>query len=219
MSDEKSPLNDTEAPDPEQPVEVAKTPGKPPVFMIFLIMALLGALIATNIRKQQIAKSSGSSAKLHAEGVQDASPQGAESMEEIASRLKSDTDTLVATAGRFHEILAEKDRALAAKSAELAAAEKSKQTWVTQYERLQEELSRSASAGSELQQLRNQVADLMNERDSLTAELKAALEKMKTMSVGVSAEDFADLQRRLAETERAKEFFESRVKELEGPPK
>ena len=39
---------------------------------------------------------------------------------------------------------------------------------------------------------------------------------MLTASGGPSAEDFADLKRRFDETLRAKEFFESRVKELEG---
>jgi hypothetical protein len=36
------------------------------------------------------------------------------------------------------------------------------------------------------------------------------------MSTGATAEDFADLQRRLDETLSAKEFFEARAKTLEA---
>jgi hypothetical protein len=219
MSDEQSPAAETVAPETNQSGQVSQPKAKPPVVMIFLIMALLGALIATNVRKHQISKGATSTHPVETEASGGQAAAESESIEDIAKRLKSDTDTLVAMAGRFQEILAEKDRLIRAKDAEVLAAEKSKQAWVTQFERLQDDLGKSAAAGSEAEKLRNDVASLAAQRDSLAAELKAAIEKNKTLSAGVSAEELADVQRQLTEAVRAKEFFESRVKELEGPPK
>ena len=58
--------------------------------------------------------------------------------------------------------------------------------------------------------------DVKSQRDALSAELKEVREKMRTMSAGVSPDEYADLKRRFEETLRAKEFFEARVKDLEG---
>lgn len=55
-------------------------------------------------------------------------------------------------------------------------------------------------------------------RQSQAAELAAARQKLQMMSGGASAEDYADLKRRFDETLSAKEFFEARVKALEGGP-
>ena len=54
------------------------------------------------------------------------------------------------------------------------------------------------------------------QRDALAAELAAVRQELAAKGQGVSADDFADLQRRFEETLRAKEFFEAKVKELEG---
>ena len=63
---------------------------------------------------------------------------------------------------------------------------------------------------------RRDLADVKSQRDALAAEVKDLRQKMLTMSAGIPEDEYADLKRRYEETLRAKEFFEARVKDLEG---
>ncbi|MEO7098546.1 MAG: hypothetical protein ABI162_04235 [Luteolibacter sp.] len=236
MSEDKSPL-DEHAVEEDSALENAQespnTPVPPVVALGFVIIALLGVLIVMGIKGGLLAGSSGSSeqmTKLKAEvdarrnelnrqrismGLSPLA-EGSEPIENIAKRLKTDTDTLVALTGRFQEMLGEKDNELGAKNAEILRSEQLRQTLSGDNTRLQSELSRALAGGSDAERLRGDLAKLKSERDNMAAELNSTVEKMKTAGAGVSEGDYADLKRRFDETLRAKEFFESRVHELEG---
>ncbi len=208
--------------------------GLPPaVPLAFIIIALLGVLIVMVLRNGNLVTGGGSKADLTSlQAEVDArraelnrqriamglSPLGgsAEPIGDIAERLKKDADSLVALAARFQEMIAEKDNELTAKSSQLLDSEKLRKSLYDENNRLNGELNRALINGSDAERLRADLSSLRAQRDSLLAELDATKAQMKTMTAGASADDYADLQRRYEETLRAKEFFESRVKELEG---
>ena len=211
----------------------SKKPNVPPaVALAFVIIALLGVLIVMVLKNGALVSSatSGDLGSLQAEvdarraelsrqrvamGLSPLESSG-EPIGDIANRLKKDADALVALASRYQEMIAEKDKELTAKSSELLMSEKLRQSLFAENSRLQGDLNRALIGGSDADRLRADLADLKAQRDALAGELAALREKMKTMSGGVSSEDYADLQRRYEEARRAKDFFEARVKELEG---
>jgi outer membrane protein OmpA-like peptidoglycan-associated protein len=137
-------------------------------------------------------------------------------MEDIAARLKKDADTMVALAGSFQSLLGEKDLELTAKSAELLRSEQLRQSLAAEATRLQGELQRALVNNSELDLLRRDLTTMKAQRDALASELDATRKELAAKGQGVSKDDMADLQRRFEETLRAKEFFEAKVKELQG---
>jgi outer membrane protein OmpA-like peptidoglycan-associated protein len=236
MTDEKSPPEDPAAVETDE-AEAPKTSSKiltpPAAALIFVIMALLGVLIVVAIRGVISNRSSVSAAditNLEAEvnarrselnrqrmALGYAPLEGtSEPIDNIATRLKADADTLVALAGRFQEMLAEKDSEVTAKNAEWLRSEQLRQTLASENSRLQAELGRALAAGSDSDRLRSDLANLKSQRDALADELNATLEKLKTTTAGVSPEDYEVLERRLEEALRARDFFEARVKQLEG---
>lgn len=205
----------------------------PAVALAFVIIALLGVLIVMVLRNGTwVSSASGNSDLAGLQSEVDArraelsrqrvamglSPLegSAEPIGDIANRLKKDADSLVSLVARFQEMLAEKDSDLSARSAELIASEKLRKSLYDENHGLRADLNRALTNGSDAERLRADLANLKAQRDAYSAELDAAREKMKGMSAGASADDYADLQRRYNETLRAKEFFEARVKELEG---
>lgn len=232
MSDDKSHPPENQAHEQaDAEVVVGKSTLSTVTVMVFVIMALIGALLFVAIRKNMAAPGADDRLKeLRADVAARAGelnrqrvslglsplPAGSEPMDNIAKRLKNDADTLVALAGRFQEMLAEKDLLINAKNEEILNSERLRQTLVNESGRLQTELNRALVQGSGMDALRNEVASLRSQRDAIASELNAALEKAKTLTAGVSPDEFADLQRRFSETLRAKEFFEARVKQLEG---
>ncbi|MBG7606601.1 MAG: OmpA family protein [Verrucomicrobia bacterium] len=141
---------------------------------------------------------------------------GAEPIGEIADRLKTDADTLVALAGRFQQMLGEKDAEITARSAELLRSEQIRQDLISENTRLNSEYQRALITGSETQSLNQLLADSQATRDALSDELTKVRQQLVEMSGAVSGDEFSDLQRRFNETLRSKEFFENRVKELEA---
>ena len=231
MSDVKSPEEDEDGVgNGEARVDEAspKSNLPPAVALAFVIIALLGGLIVmvlksgtfnsapddgrlTTLKADVDARRTELNRQRIAMGL---SPvEGAsEPIEDIASRLKKDADSLVALAGRFQQMIEEKDRLLSASNLQLLDSEKIRQSLFAENSRLQSDLNRALIGGSDADRLRADLAKLKAQRDALSDELAAARQK----GAGVSAEDYADLKRRFDETRRAKEFFESRVKELEG---
>jgi len=139
-----------------------------------------------------------------------------EPIEEIAGRVKKDADALVALAGSYQKLLAEKDNELTARNAEILRSEKLRAALTAENSRIQSDMQRALVGASDIEMLRRDLVDVKAQRDALAAELKEVREKMLTMSAGVSPDDYAGLKRRFEETLRAKEFFEARVKDLEG---
>ena len=140
----------------------------------------------------------------------------AESVGDVAARLKKDADTMVALATSFQTMLSEKDALLTAKNSELLRSEQIRQSLAVESQRLQLELQRALVGGSEADLLRRDLATSKSQHDALVSELDAARKQLAAKGEGASKEDLADLQRRLEETLRAKDFFEAKVKELEG---
>lgn len=218
--------------DAENIGDARKSNVPPAVALAFVIIALLGVLIVMVLRNGSLVSSatsgdvSGLQAEVDARRAElnrqrvamGLSPldSNVEPIGDIANRLKKDADSLVALASRYQEMIAEKDKELTAKNSDLLISEKLRQSLFAENNRLQNDLNRALVGGSDADRLRADLVDLKAQRDALAGELAALREKMKTMSAGVSSEDYADLQRRYEEARRAKDFFEARVKELQG---
>jgi chromosome segregation ATPase len=232
MPEETAPIEDSKpAPGDTETTKVLKTPMPPAVALAFVIIALLGVLIVVSLRGNRAggsgaseindlqAEASALRTQLNRERVaMGLRPLegGPEAIEDIAARLKKDADAMVALAGSFQSMLAEKDAEVSAKSAELIRSEQLRQSLSAEATRLQGELQRALVNGSDADILRREMASLKSQRDALAAELASVREQLATTGQSVSADDYADLERRLEETQRAKSFFESRVTELEG---
>ncbi len=223
MSEEQAPIEETAA--------VSKPTMPPAVALAFVIIALLGVLIVVTVRgnrgggagaaemSELQAEASALRTQLNRERVSMGLRPlegGPESMEDIAARLKKDADTMVALAGSIQSMLMEKDAEISAKSAELIRSEQLRQSLSAEATRLQGELQRALVNGSDADLLRRELTALKSQRDALAAELASVREQLAAKGEGVSADDYADLQRQLEETQRAKSFFEARVAELEG---
>ena len=235
MSEEQSPIgNQTSA----EPLAARKSPVAafapklvmtPAVMLAVLIIVLLGVLIFMVLRNQPAAdpaeitelqaQANALRSQLNRErmalGLRPLAG-GSEPMEDIAARLKKDADTMVALAGSFQSLLGEKDLELTAKSAELLRSEQLRQSLAAEATRLQGELQRALVNNSELDLLRRDLTTMKAQRDALASELDATRKELAAKGQGVSKDDMADLQRRFEETLRAKDFFEAKVKELQG---
>ena len=237
MSDEKSPGEigksaDAETNDAVVVGSTSKTNLPPAVALAFVIIALLGVLIVMVLKNSSWTSSAGNEEIKTLQAEADALRSEynnqriamglrpiegtSEPIEEIAGRLKKDADTLVALAGSYQKLLSEKDNELTARNAEILRSEKLRAALTADNTRLQADLQRALVGASDMDLLRRDLIDVKAQRDALAAELKDAREKMRTMSAGVSNDEYADLKRRFEETLRAKEFFEARVRDLEG---
>ena len=237
MPDQKMPKENQESPEDETQETVSggapAKPNLPPaVALAFVIIALLGVLIVMVLRNGSLL-SGGSNADLsllqaeanalHSDLNNQRIAMGlrplegsAEPIEAIAARLKKDADTVVTLAGSYQKLLAEKDSELAARNAEILRSEKLRAALSAENARMQGELQRALVGSSDMELLRRDLADVKSQRDALASEVKDLRQKMLTMSAGIPEDEYADLKRRYEETLRAKEFFEARVKDLEG---
>ena len=238
MSEQNAPIENHPQAADEAAVEstaeapVSKTSMPPAVALAFVIIALLGVLIVIGIRGNM--GSSGAApaelVELQAEakalrdqlnrervamGLRPLEGTG-EPVEDIAARMKKDADTMVALAGSFQSMLAEKDAEISAKSAELIRSEQLRQSLAAEGARLQAELQRALVSGSEVDMLRREMGSLKSQRDALAGELATVREQLAAKGEGVPKDQLDDLQRQLEETRRAKEFFEARVADLES---
>jgi outer membrane protein OmpA-like peptidoglycan-associated protein len=139
-----------------------------------------------------------------------------ESMETVVKRLKKDADTMVVRAGGLQSMLAEKSNELAGKGAELLRSEQLRQSSVSESVRLQGELQRVLANGAGMDQLRRDLTATQSQRDALAADLATARQALATRAQDSSRDELAELKQRFEETQRAKEFFEAKVKELGG---
>ncbi len=228
MSDEKPPL-ENQAAEPNTAAPAATKSTMPPaIALAFVIIALLGVLIVMVLRGNRgLASGSPEVTQLQAEanalrtqlnnervamGLRPLEGGGAESVDEIAARLKKDADTMVALATSFQSMLADKDVEIKAKNAEILRLEQLRQSFAAESKRLNDELQRALVNGSETDLLRRDLEASKAKCDALATELAA----QRAKGEGVPADEVADLKRRYEETLRAKEFFEAKVQELES---
>ena len=232
MPEEKLPENQEINDETSEQTSVARSANLlPAVALAFVIMVLFGMLIMVAWKKGTF----GSAAKdnrlvtLQAEanalrndynnqrilmGLRPIENES-EPIKDVAIRLKKDADTLVSLADSYQKLIEEKEHELMLKNTELLRSEKLRQATAAESSRLQGELNRALIDGSDSERLRADSANLKLQRDALAAELEAARQTAQSTRADPSVEDFADLKRRLDETLRAKEFFESQVKDLQ----
>jgi outer membrane protein OmpA-like peptidoglycan-associated protein len=234
MSDEKPPIENHAVAEPaSQPApETTKSAMPPAVPLAFIIIALLGVLIVMNVRSR-IGGSPIDSEEMRVLKAQVAAAEAdlnagrvsmglrpregmAEPVEDVAARLKKDADTMVALAGSFQSMLAEKDTEISAKNGEILRSEQLRQSLTAELERLRQQLGTALVSSSEMDLMRRESENLKAQRDALSAELAKLRDELAARGESASAADYADLQRRFDETLKAKEFFEARVVELEA---
>lgn len=228
MSDENpSPGNHEPAPE-SAPSSRSSMP--PAVALGFVIIALLGVIIVMNLRSrfgppadsEEIralkAEVSAAQADLNARRVSmGLRPiEGtAEPVEDVAARMKKDADTMVALATTLQSTITEKEAQISAKTAELLQSEQNRQALVAELEKLRQQLGNALITSSQLDLLRSENETLKAQRDALSSEIAKLRAELANKGEGVAKEEYDELQRRLEEALRAKDFFESRVKELE----
>lgn len=238
MIDEKPPQDPLAPAIKEEPAVIAEraptqSASVPPwAILAFIIIALLGAVVAVMLRNSSGARG-GEDANLArikaeynallGEYNKDRASVGmspiatdSEPIEDIANRLKRDTDSLVGLASSYQNFMAEKDAELMARNAKILSGEKLRADLIEESRRLRGELQQALANGADTAGLRQALDQSKSRADALRAELDAANDRIKSMANAVSSEDFTDIKRRLDETTRAKEFFEARVKELES---
>lgn len=198
----------------------------------FVVMALLGVLVAQNLKgkggrdsadpaileiKADIERQRQELNRQRADVGLTPMPGSAsgESATQIANRLKRDADLLASTTAELQAMLAQANNQLTGKNAELLSSEQTRQSLVNQLAKLQSDLNHALVDGSAADLLKRQLAEAASKRDALMTELEAARQKLADAGNRPSNEAMADLQRRLDEATRAKGFFETRVKELE----
>ena len=233
MSEQNAPIEESKPlPGDGETTTSSKSTMPPAVALAFVIIALLGVLIVIGLRGMMGGSSAGSpeltQLQAEANALRDQLNReriamglrplegNTESVEDVAARLKKDADTMVALAGSLQSMLAEKDTEISAKSAELIRSEQLRQTLAAESVRLQGELQRALVSASQNDLLRRDLDAMKSQRDALSGELAKVREELAARGQGASAEDYAELQRRFEETQRAKEFFEAKVAELEA---
>lgn len=231
---EKHAAEEPAAHEPRVADAVSKPTLPPAVALAFVIIALLGGLIVIGLRgymrqpdsaPPELTELQAEANALRTQLNNERMAMGlrplegnSEPVEDIAKRLKKDADTMVALAESFQSMLAEKDLELSAKNSELLRSEQLRQSLTAESARLQGEVQRALVGGSDAELLRRDLDAMKSQRDALATELATVRQELAAKGQGVSTDDFADLQRRFEETLRAKEFFEAKVKELEGAP-
>jgi len=86
---------------------------------------------------------------------------------------------------------------------------------VAELEKLRQQLGNALITSSQLDLLRSENETLKTQRDALSSEIAKLRAELSAKGEGVAKEEYDELERRLEEALRAKDFFESRVKELE----
>lgn len=204
----------------------------PPMVVIgFVVIALLGALVMIAVKRGSFgsaadakevaelqAKTDVMRSQLNRERLARGLPPseiGGESIQDVADRLKKDADTMTALAGGLEKLLTEAEARIRAKDTELLAAEQSRQSLAKDNIRLQEEVRRSLADGAAAGSLRSELAAAKSRNDTMLAELDRLRKELAANSGAASKDELDELQRRLEETTRAKDFFESRLNQMQ----
>ena len=138
-----------------------------------------------------------------------------ESVEEVAARMKKDADTMVALAQTFQNAIAEKEALISAKNSEIIQSEQTRQVLVGELGKLRQQYEATLTAGAMSEGLKAENDALKVQRDSLNAEVSRLRGELAATSASMPADQVAQWERRLEEANRAREFLESRVEQLD----
>lgn len=225
MPDTKSPSAEPEENQSESPAQISTaksgTTVTPVVAMTFVIVILLTVLIVMRFNPQgdsaEVAKLKQELAAVSRQGSPSVTvPGGGEQIEDIAARLKKDAETMVLLSDRYQQLVDDTHAEMLRKNADLVRSEESRKRESDNYYSLRKELENAKNASYEAESLRREVGELKATRDAQAKEIDALKQQLAGMGEMASKDDLADLQRRFEETRKAKEFFESRVRELEA---
>ena len=190
--------------------------------MILVIVALLLVLIVLKVKtpteNQKLAplRAEIEELKRRSGSVGLPTAGGGEQLEDIAERMKKDADSMVLLAGRYKQLIDDGNAELLKKNADLLRSEQYRQVLSNDYDRLKNDLQQAKSGGYEADALRREVETLKTLRETQSAEMAILKQRLAAAGEQAPKADLENLQRRLEEITRAKEFFESRAKELEG---
>ncbi|BCU79226.1 OmpA family protein [Luteolibacter sp. LG18] len=181
----------------EPSVAAAKTapPSNAVLALGFIIMVLLGAILAVNLKPR---------------------PAAPETSADLASRIKKDSEALISMNSQAQGQLTERDSQILAKTKALVDAERINQALVSQNATLRNDLDRALANAGSSDLFKRQLSDTLKQVDGLTADLAKARTQLAAYASRPDPGDLSDLQRRLEETTRAKSFLETRVRELEA---
>jgi len=210
MSDEKLPSTvDANTNDGVVSTHPQKSSHASSVLVGLILIVVLGIMlfIAINKRVRDSAGGVDEIAQLQAEAdalraAYDLQHEGAgsvvagESLDQIVDRMKKDVDSLVALVRDRQSLLDLKSEQLVARNAEVLEGSEASKNLAAENATLKSELEQALANREDLAPVRQALAEIKSQRDALSVEL-------------------ADVQRRLDETLRAKNFFEGRAKQLE----
>ena len=190
--------------------------------MILVIVAMLVVLIVMKLKtpteNQKLAplRAEIEELKRHSGSVGLPTAGGGEQLEDIAERMKKDADSMVLLAGRYKQLIDDGNAELLKKNADLLRSEQYRQVLSNDYDRLKNDLQQAKSSGYEADSLRREIETLKTLRETQAAEMATLKQQLAAAGEQAPKADLENIQRRLDETLRAKEFFESRTKELEA---
>jgi outer membrane protein OmpA-like peptidoglycan-associated protein len=138
-----------------------------------------------------------------------------DTVEEVAARMKKDADTMVALAQTFQNAIAEKEALLSAKNSEIIQSEQTRQILVGELEKARQQLGNSLAASTMLESLKTENEALKSQRNVISEEVSRLREELAATSGSMPADQVAQWERRLEESNRAREFLESRVEQLD----
>ena len=227
-------MPDTQLPPAEQQDAAHTTPASPAsgprpktavtpvmamaVAIVAMLVILIGIKLKTPNENQKLAplRAELEALKRQSGALGQPTLAGGEQIEDIAERMKKDAEGIGLLAAHYKQLLDEARAALATKTTEVLRLEQYRQMLGNDYERAKAELQQAKAGGPEAAALRSEVDTLKTQREAQVAEVAALKQQLAAVGEQASKADLDSLQRRFEETLRAKEFFESRAKELEA---
>lgn len=134
-----------------------------------------------------------------------------DSLERISSNLRENVNALIQQAERYSS--GEIAKELTAAQSDLALAQQQRETLEATITRQESEINRLRTDNADTARLRREMIGLAAERETFAKQLAEAQTSLAGYAGSASADEIADLERRLEETTRAKEFFEQQAME------
>lgn len=138
-----------------------------------------------------------------------------EPIEDVADRMRKDADTMVALAKTLQSSLAEKEAIISAKNTEIIELEKTRQLLVADLESTRSQLGGLLGSAASVDRLKAENQVLQTRIEALMTEAAQLKDALAQKPAGMPAEDAARWQSRLDEANRAKEFLEARLAQME----